>query len=67
MDSEPAPYTDTHPYPDVTVREHPNTHAGSNAGPTYSLFVTGWFVGKYKTETGVLAAAERVSKRPAQN
>lgn len=67
MTSDPEPFTDSHPYPHVTVREYPNDVAGSDAGPTYSLFVTGWFYRSYKTEQGVLRAAERESKRAAQD
>ncbi|MFE4796203.1 hypothetical protein ACFRFL_14065 [Streptomyces sp. NPDC056708] len=61
-----ADRSDTHPFPDVTLREH--SQPGSD--PTFTVFLTGWFYGRYKTRPGAMRAAERASNSvtaPAQS
>ncbi|MFE5847902.1 hypothetical protein ACFQ7N_40400 [Streptomyces niveus] len=58
-------FTDTRPFPNVTLREHPDPMAGSEKGPTFEVFVTGWRVGgRYKTRAGAMRRAERESLTP---
>ncbi|MFE6021623.1 hypothetical protein ACFQ6O_34485 [Streptomyces sp. NPDC056441] len=56
-------HIDTHPFPDVTLREYP----ADGAHPTtFHVFLTGWRKGgRYKTRAGAMRAAERASKTPS--
>ncbi|MEU5425944.1 hypothetical protein AB0H73_10085 [Streptomyces olivoreticuli] len=47
---------DTHPAPLITLRQHLSPHGETLR---WTLFVTGWRVGTYKTEKGVHRAVER--------
>ncbi|MEU2487081.1 hypothetical protein ABZ593_21040 [Streptomyces sp. NPDC012617] len=53
-------FTDTHPFPDVILREYPPANARPEERPTFHVFVTGWrYGGNYKTHAGARRAAER--------
>lgn len=47
---------DTHPADGMTLRQHTSAN-GETTG--WTLFVTGWRVGTYKTEKNALRAVER--------
>ncbi|MGW0468276.1 hypothetical protein ACWDX6_23870 [Streptomyces sp. NPDC003027] len=55
-DMDPPSYVDTHPAPDVTLRTYVNE-------PRWDVYVTGWFVRRYRTERGALARIEREARR----
>lgn len=65
-DTEPR-HKDTHPFPHVTLREHPCGIAGPSVGkPTFTVFLTGWWFASYKTRAGAERGAARAGKIAAE-
>ncbi|GAA2948529.1 hypothetical protein ACFPN0_15060 [Kitasatospora cinereorecta] len=65
----PSEFADTHPFPDVTLREYPPANARPEERPTFHVFVTGWrYGGNYKTRAGAMRACERAhrSRQPTR-